>query len=66
MNATYLNEERLECVSPANTAGPHSLEVSVDAFNFTADGVAFSYYPEPEVQSLAPTGAQRCPVARLW
>ena len=61
VNATYLNDEQLQCESPTNEVGVHALEVSVDAYNFTMDTIAFGYYPVPEVYGLFPTGG---PVGR--
>ena len=49
VNATYLSDSQLACVSPANSAGAgiQPLEVSIDAFNFTSDALPFAYYSEP-------------------
>ena len=61
VNATYLSASRLACTSPASAAGELALEVSVDALNFTADALPFSYYAQPEVEVLAPTGGPIAP-----
>jgi len=61
VNATYLSDSHLSCTSPASAAGDHALEVSVDGLNFTADALPFSYYAEPEVEVLAPTGGPIAP-----
>ena len=61
VNATYLSDSQLACISPANAAGAQSLEVSIDAFNFTSDALPFAYYSEPEVTELAPTGGPTMP-----
>jgi hypothetical protein len=59
VSATVLMDTALACVSPSNGRGTMPLEVSLDSYNFTTDGVPFSYYPEPGVQSLAPVGGPR-------
>ena len=61
VNATYLSGSLLACTSPAQTSGVHALEVSVDALNFTSDRLPFSYYAQPEVTTLAPTGGPTVP-----
>ena len=61
VNATYVDDGELACTSPANVFGLAPLEISVDASNFTSDSVMFSYYTEPEVVALAPTGGPILP-----
>ena len=55
--ATFVNTAVLECQSPlSSSAGEHSLEISIDAQNFTTDDVPFTYYAQPVVTVLSPTG----------
>ncbi|MGZ0214397.1 MAG: IPT/TIG domain-containing protein, partial [Actinomycetales bacterium] len=55
--ATFINTAVLECQSPlSSSAGDHSLEISIDSHNFTIDAVPFTYYPQPVVTVLSPTG----------
>ena len=54
--ATFVSGSLLVCTSPPHAFGVATLEISVDAFNFTTDGVGFSFYSEPGVATLEPVG----------
>ena len=41
--ATYVNESTLLCISPPHAAGNVSVEVSVNAQDYTNDGIQFSF-----------------------
>ena len=57
VSASFRSDAQLGCVSPARaTVGELVVEVSVDSRNFTASRVPYSYYADPAVSAIAPTG----------
>jgi len=58
--ASSISGEELACDSPAQASvGSASLEVSLDAHNFTSDGVSFVYYEQAAVDEVAPRGGSK-------
>jgi hypothetical protein len=56
VSAAFVSPSRLECAAPSwHSSAAVTVEVSMNGVDFTAEGVVFQYFSQPEVASFSPS-----------